>query len=217
MMTKSKREHAYHQIRNAITYGELKPGERLIENKLCEIFKLGRTPLREALSQLQIEGYLDFVPNKGLTVSRMSIQNVKEIYDVIAVLEGYATEIATKYLNELDLKKLKLIHNSLKKASHLNDQKKWLDKNAVFHAYLVEACRNNFLYSIINSLRNRIYRYRLISITVPNSLKNYLSAHEKIMKNISKKDWKKAGREMQRHVLSVAKNLIKFLNQVPGF
>ncbi len=91
-MTKSKREHAYHQIRNAITYGELKPGERLIENKLCEIFKLGRTPLREALSQLQIEGYLDFVPNKGLTVSRMSIQNVKEIYDVIAVLEGYVRD-----------------------------------------------------------------------------------------------------------------------------
>ncbi len=212
----SQRENAYYKIRNAIAYGELKPGERLIEKRLCGIFNLGRTPLREALSQLQIEGYLDFIPHKGLTITKMSVESVKEFYDIIAALEGYATKMGTKYLNGLDLKKLKLIQNKLKKASNLNDQKKWLDENIIFHEYLVKASKNSFLHTLINSLRNRVYRYRLISIAIANPLDNYFNAHEKILKAISKKDGEEAGKMMESHVLDVAERLINFMRQVPG-
>ena len=212
----SQREYAYQKIRNAISYGELKPGERLIEKRLCEIFNLGRTPLREALSQLQIEGYLDFVPRKGLTISRMSVDNVKEIYDVLAALEGYATKIATKYLNEKDMKELKLIQDHLKKALNLNDQNKWLDKNELFHDYLVKASRNTFLHTLINTLRSRIYRYRLISIALPDSLDGYFRAHEEILIAISRRDGGKAGKVMQDHVLCIAKKLTDFMHRIPG-
>lgn len=211
-----QREHAYHKIRDAISYGELKPGERLIEKRLCEIFNLGRTPLREALSQLQIEGYLDFIPRKGLTISKMSVNGVKEIYDVLAALEGYATKIATKYLNEKDMNELKLIQDNLKKALNLNDQKKWLDKNALFHDYLVKASGNNFLHTLINNLRSRIHRYRLISIAIPDSLEHYFRAHEEILMAISRKDGRRAGKVMQDHVLGVAKRLTDFMHRIPG-
>ena len=117
----SKRQYAYNIIRNAITYGELKPGERLIEKRLCETFKLGRTPLREALSQLQAEGYLDFVPNKGVTISKISISSAEEIYNILAVLESYATKLATMNFSKENERELRSIHADLKKA--------WAKKN----------------------------------------------------------------------------------------
>jgi DNA-binding GntR family transcriptional regulator len=147
----------------------------------------------------------------------MSIQNVKEIYDLIAVLEGYAIEIAAKNFKSQDEKKLRVLQNDLEEACNLNNYKKWLDKNAIFHAYLVKASGNEFLYSMLNSLRNRIYRFRLISLTLPDSVKYYYSDHEEILKYLSQKDGKKAGKAMQRHVSSVGNNLIKFLKQIPGF
>ena len=211
----SKREYVYDKLRDAISFGKLKPGERLIEKAICESFNVGRTPLREAFSQLQIEGYLDFVPHKGLTVSKMSPTHVMEIYTVVAILEGYATKIATKYLSEQNLKELKIIENGLRKALNLNDQRKWIDGNIVFHEYLVEASRQTFLHTLVKNLRSRIRRYRVVSIAVTDSLNHYFRAHEEILEFLSKKDGRKAGRAMENHVLSVGKKLVDFMNQNP--
>ncbi len=211
-----KREDAYHKIRNAIAYGELKPGERIVEKRLSEVFDLGRTPVREALSQLQIEGYLDVIPHKGFTVAKMSLENVKEIYHSVAALEGYATKMATQYLNGPDLKKLTSIHNILQRASELNDSQKWLDGNIKFHEYLANASRNNFLHALINSVRNRVYRYRLISIAIANPFSSYFSAHEEILKAISNKNPEQAGKAMEDHVLDVGRKVVDFMKIVPG-
>ena len=213
----SRREETYHKIQRAITNGTLSPGERLVEKRICEEFKVGRTPLREALSQLQIEGYLDVIPHKGFTVAKMSLENVKEIYDSIAALEGYATKMATQYLNGLDLKKLTSIHDNLRMASELNDSQKWLDENIRFHEYLVKASRNNFLHTLIDSVRNRIYRYRLISIAIANPFSSYFSAHEEILTAISNKNPDEAGKAMENHVLDVGKKVVDFMKVVPGF
>ncbi len=211
-----KREDAYHKIRNAIAYGELKPGERIVEKRLSEVFDLGRTPVREALSQLQIEGYLDVIPHKGFTVAKLSLENVREIYDSIAALEGYATKMATQYLNGSDLKKLASIHSILKKASELNDPQKWLDANIEFHEYLVKGSRNSFLYTLINGVRNRVYRYRLISIAIADPFNSYFSAHEDILKAISEKNSDRAGKAMENHVLDVGRKIVDFMKIVPG-
>lgn len=212
----SQRQYAYQKIRDAITYGELNPGERLVEKRLCETFNVGRTPLREALSQLQIEGYLEFTPNKGTTITRMSVQSVKEIYDTIALMEGYATEEATKNLSKMEIEKLGEIQNSLRKICKSNDHKQWMEENAKFHEYLVKASMNSFIHALVVSLRNRIYRYRVISLTIPVSLISKYNAHEAILAAISKKDGKRAGKAMQRHVLDIADSLIEFLKRIPA-
>ena len=77
----------------------MKPGERLIEQTICQDFNVGRSPLRESLRLLQTEGYVDFVPNKGVTIKKISIKQLGDIYDIVSVLEGYAVETATKYSN----------------------------------------------------------------------------------------------------------------------
>jgi DNA-binding GntR family transcriptional regulator len=210
-----QREHAYNTIRNAITYGELKPGERLIEKRLCEIFKLGRTPLREALSQLQIEGYLDFVPNKGLTISRISYKSAEEIYYVLARLESSAAELATTFLDRENEKELRLIQNELEEAWVAKNYKEWMNKNALFHEYFAKASGNDFLYKLIGSLRNRIYRYRVIAVTIPGSVNEYFQNHVEILDAVSRKEAKQTGDAMYRHVCLVGEKLVEFLKHVP--
>lgn len=83
----SQKEEGYQRIRDAITYGQLKPGERLVETKICEMVKIGRTPLREALRQLQMEGYIDVFSNKGAVISKISSWYVEEINNIVAILE----------------------------------------------------------------------------------------------------------------------------------
>ena len=93
MMDKSRKsaaERVYKEIRGDIILSRLKPGERLLENKLCEEFKVSRTPLREALRQLQAQGYITVEKNRGAIVRKMSIDEVEELYSILALLEPYS-------------------------------------------------------------------------------------------------------------------------------
>lgn len=212
----SQTEEAYQKIRDAITYGQLKPGERLVETKICEIFKVGRTPLREALRQLQMEGYIDVFSNKGAVISKISIRDVEEIYNIAAILEGYATEVATGYIRTLDKKELRSIHNDLKEAGLMKNYRKWLEKNALFHGYFTKISGNLHLSKVVNSLRDRIYRYRFIAITIPGHIEKYIQAHEDILEAIFKKNEEQAGEVMRRHVFYVKQVLVEFIKQFPG-
>lgn len=212
----NQRETAYNSLRDAIAYGEMKPGERLVEKKVCETYNLGRTPVREALSQLQIEGYLDFTPNQGFSVSKMSIESVREIYDVIAVLEGHAIKAAAKRITEEELRELERIQKSLWKAVCAKDQKAWVEHNSAFHEVLTKAGRNQCLSSLIGNLRRRVYRYRMIAIAIPNSLEDNFRAHERLVEALRERDASRAGKAMQDHVLDVSQKSISFMRQVPG-
>jgi len=212
----SQREYAYDNIRDSITYGELRPGERLTEERLCKLFEIGRTPLREALSQLQIEGYLDLIPNKGVTVTKISVSDLKEIYDILAILEGYATELATDNLNAEDKKQIGSLHKELKKASAANDYETWTDKNQIFHECLARCSGNNHLYKLILSQRRRIYRYRLITSAIRGSIQDYFQSHEEILDAICKGEKKRAGRLMQKHMFKVSEILVEFMTKIPA-
>lgn len=212
----SRREEVYNKIRDAITYGELKPGEQLVESKICEIFHVGRTPLREALRQLQMEGYVDALSNKGAFVRTVSIQDVEDIYSIIGILEAYATEIATSHIGIAERNALKVIHKDLIKAGLKKDYRKWLEKNAQFHGYFPKLSGNLHLTEEITTLRNRIYRYRFIAITIPGHIEEYIQAHEKILEGLFKKDAERAGKNMRKHVFNVKDVLVKFLRQSPG-
>jgi DNA-binding GntR family transcriptional regulator len=211
----SQRVYAYNTVRDAVTYGELKPGERLVEKRLCEMFAVGRTPLREALRQLEIEGYLEFIPNKGVTITKISIGDMEHIYGILSVLEGYAAEAAIKHLNPSGVKKIESIQSDQKKAWAAKDYKKWLDKNAEFHESIVTASKNAFLVTIINNLRRRVYRFRMVSVTIPNFIEENIQSHEEIIKAFRQKESARAGKAMQKHVACAARTMVDFLKELP--
>ena len=95
-MPRSVRETIYEAIRDEITYGELLPGERLTEKELSEKFKASRSTIRECLRQLESEALLTYASHKGFTVSKLSIKQVEEIYNLRGLLESYATRLTAE-------------------------------------------------------------------------------------------------------------------------
>jgi DNA-binding GntR family transcriptional regulator len=207
---------AYERLREAIINGQFKPGERLVEQRVCQDYNMGRSPLREALRLLQMEGYVDVVPNKGVTISKISLEDLVSIYNIVGVLEGYAAEAAGQFLSGADIKELKVIQNSLIKAGKSRDYIEWIKQNSLFHDYIVKAANNSHLYKIIRNLRDKIRRYRYMSIIAPNgSPEKYLKVHESIIGALSKGDTQRAGTLMRRHVMESKDTVVEFLKSFP--
>jgi len=108
---KSVTEKIYEQIRDAIIFSRLKPGERLSENKLREKFKVSRTPVREALIQLQAQGYTTVGKNKSAVVRKASIEEVEELYSILSLLEPYSAGMAARWRTKKDITRLEKIFN----------------------------------------------------------------------------------------------------------
>ena len=177
------REEAYRRLREAIFYGKLRPGERLVEVDICRTFDVGRTPLREALRQLQMEGFLDVTANKGAVVRKISPDEMESIYDVIALLESYAAREATKRLVSIDAGQelVKIQNQLLLSAESSDDFMEWLDKNYEFHQYFVRHSGNDYLRAAAEDARAKIYRGRFAGINSPGDMKAHFSAHEAII------------------------------------
>ena len=171
MMSSAKRDKStgqdiYERIRDDITYGRLMPGERLTEKKLSDTYDVSRSPIREALRQLQSEGLISFERNKGMEVPKLSIHQVQEIYDIRALLEGYAVRISLEHMTNEDIRCLSNLHKILIKAARDHDTQAWLDNNAVFHGYFRNKANNETLSQLILMLKRRTFLYQNISLVM---------------------------------------------------
>jgi DNA-binding GntR family transcriptional regulator len=213
----SLQKDIYHRLKDAIIYGELSPGEKLSEIELAEKLNSSRTPIREAFRQLQMEGYIRVSPNKGAYVTKLPLEEIEEIYDMVSLLEGHAAELAARRIDHSELTELKKIQKRLVFFASRNKYQGYIKENTEFHHFITDLSGNKNLVKINTELRARIYRYRLISVTIPGYLERYASDHEKIINAISKKDSARAGKYMRGHVSFVKKVLVNFLKQNLNF
>lgn len=216
-MPKSKTpvsERIFEQIRDAVTFGHLKPGERLSEKRLCEEFQLSRTPLREALRKLQAQGYITLEANVGATVRKISLEEVEDIYDILSLLEPYAAMLAATRRSKEDIRELKQIFNQMNSQSAKDDYRVWVRNNDDFHNCIHMMSRRSVLSETIHYLRNRICRFRIL-ITGREYVENYSLEHEKILDAIISGDGKEANKWMRKHLTNVRNNRVMFLREYP--
>ena len=206
-MKKSLREKIYKKIRDDITYGKLSPGERLIEADLVREFKASRSPIREALRQLESEALITFVRNKGITVSKLSIKEVYEIYSLRSILESYAARLTAEKATRDHARYLRDLHENLVKAAKNLDFMDWLHNNDLFHNFITDHSGNTNLVQILSILRRRIYRYKYISIRIPGHLESYLEQHEGVLEGCEKNDGEMAAKYMKMHIEKVSRVL----------
>jgi len=215
-MVQRLKETIYQKIRDDITYGMLSPGERLIESKFAEEFGASRSPVREVLHQLVSEGLATFEKNKGITVSRLSIKQVDEIYNLTIVLESFAAGLTATRTRKKDIQYLLKLHRALQRAVKEEDLKSWLKENAKFHGFFAERSGNDALNEILDTIKRRVYRYRYMIVLIPGHFEEYLDQHEAVILACREKDSVMAEKHMKQHLEKTKSVLIDYLSAFPG-
>lgn len=144
---------AYDRVIEEIETGRLSPGDRLRETELAERLGVSRTPVREAIRQLEADGIVAHVPRSGATVRKLDYAEVTELYEMRAVLEGTAARLAARMASEVEIAELTALNEELGMASDAQAAK---TLNRVFHGTLVNAARNRFLSQSMASLHKAL-------------------------------------------------------------
>ena len=155
------RDVVFNTLREAILKGELKPGERLMELQLASKLGVSRTPIREAIRMLEQEGLAVTMPRKGAEVAKMTLKDMEDVLEVREALDELAAKIACKKISDEQLAKLKTIKNEFKRSMDSGDVKKIAEEDVKFHDAIYEATNNAKLVSMMNNIREQMYRYRV--------------------------------------------------------
>ena len=142
------------------------PGERLTEKELSERFQASRSTIRECLRLLEGEGLLTYASNKGYRVSKLSLKQVEEIYDLRRILESYAARLTAEKASKAQVAHLQKLQGGCRKAAAKRDLKLWIHYNSQFHKFFYDNCGNENLRLLLDTLKRRIYRYQYITIAV---------------------------------------------------
>lgn len=204
---KSLVEHIVQALEQQILEGTLKPGQRIIEGTLCKALGVSRSPVREAFRIMESEGFLTAEPRKGISVSRITPEELKDIYIIRANLESLAVHLAVKKQNPQVLEKLKKLHDQMIQVADKKNIKTYFHLNLKFHEVMTQACENKRLIQLINTFFKQTMRYRLEVLSVPGWVNSSLKDHTAIIQSFEEGDAEKAQ--------SLRKNMI--LNHVQRF
>jgi DNA-binding GntR family transcriptional regulator len=154
-------------LRSAIIDGRLAPGARLTERELTEMMGVSRTVIREALRQLESEGLIANVPNKGPVVRALSLDEAKDLYTIRAVLEGLAARLFVQNAGEAELKRLAQALDVVAGAYERGDAAEVLETKNRFYDVLFEGAGSETLSSMLGTLHARIWRWRALGLSHP--------------------------------------------------
>ncbi len=194
------RDIVFETLREAIIAGQLRPGERLMEVQIAEELGVSRTPVREAIRKLELEGFVIMVPRKGAYVSDMSINDVTHVFEIRRALEGLAAELAAERMTEEELEELERILDRTAETTSRLDVTSTVDMDTGFHQILYEASRNERLSSMLYHLREQIQRFRTQSLSRPGRLKRALVEHQGIVDALRRRDGELARQLVEEHI-----------------
>lgn len=214
------REVVCESLRDAIRKGILKPGQRIMEIKLTEELGVSRTPVREAIRKLELEGYVVMMPRRGTYVADMSIRDINEIFEIRTALESLSNGLAAEHITEDELEHLQrllvVIGGYIKEYEDGPDREAAMDKivktDIEFHDLLYHAARNNRLVGIISNLRDQLTRFRTLSMSYPGRLEATLDEHREIVETIANGDGRAARKAAVHHMENSEKTLLKAMD-----
>lgn len=185
---KPLRELVLEAIREAIINGTLKPRERLMEIQLAEDLGVSRTPVREALRKLEMEGFIVMVPRKGAYVADLTFKDIADVFEIRSALEGLAASLAAERITDEELEDMERLLVQKAEAIANNDLEKLVIVDTKFHDAIYKASRNERLSIIINNLREQIQRFRATTLAYPGRMEASLYEHRGIMEALQSRD-----------------------------
>jgi DNA-binding GntR family transcriptional regulator len=205
---KPLREVISETLREAIVSGTLKPGERLMEIQLAEELGVSRTPVREAIRKLELEGFVVMIPRRGTYVADLSIKDVNEVFEIRTALDILAAGLAVERITEEELEQLERVLVEIGEYIEQNDIEKIVAADSRYHDILYRASRNDRLVGIINNLREQFTRFRSISMAYPGRIKNTVEEHRQLVEAIAQRDIALAQRLAREHMENAEQTLL---------
>ena len=206
------RDVVFNTLRQAILKGELKPGERLMEIQLAQRLGVSRTPVREAIRKLELEGLVLMIPRKGAEVAQITRQDLEDVLEVRAALEELAVKDACLHITDEEIKKLRKASEEFQKTLKTNDLVASAQADMEFHEVIYNAADNRRL----NNLREQMYRYRMEYLKDERTHQILSREHEAIRKALEAHDVEKAAAAMNIHIENQKNSILESLEENPG-
>ena len=190
----------YAQVRGSILSGTLRPMERITENQVAERFGLSRTPVREAFRRLAAEGLIVVVPQRGAFVSRPSVEDILEIYQIRTPLECMATRVAAETITEEQLRRLEELVEAERDRGERRSPDRSLRLNREFHGIIIGCTRNQRLASFLLEMQHQVHRSRVLWPSTVTRLDETWKEHAAIVTALRTHDPAAAERGMREHL-----------------
>ncbi len=196
------RDVVFHTLREAILKGELKPGERLMELQLAAKLGVSRTPIREAIRMLELEGLAVTVPRKGAQVAKMTEKDLEDVLQIRRALDELAVSLACDNMTEDILEQLHEALLRFAESTRMGNVKQIAQTDMAFHEVIYQAADNPKLVSLLNNLREQMYRYRVEYLKKDDVYPVLIEEHEKIYEGLKRKDKETVVRIVGNHVVN---------------
>lgn len=203
---------AYNSLLDALREGQLNPGDRLRETELAERFGVSRTPVREAIRQLEADGIVTHVPRQGACIRTLDYAEVMDLYEMRAVLEGTAARLAARAASDIEIEELFDMNQTLKGTSNAAEA---FMLNRQFHAAILDAAKNRFLSRSITSLQKALMILGPTTLTEPDRAEKAVAEHFGVLDAIKSRDGELAEAEMRAHIEAAQRVRVRALRAQP--
>jgi DNA-binding GntR family transcriptional regulator len=176
------------RIRDMVTEGQLEPGSKISELKLCELFGISRTPVREALKVLANEGMLVLLPNRGARVAQVSAKDLADLFRVVGTLEGLAGELACANIRDEALNEIRALHHEMLAHHARGDRAAYFRLNQAIHDAIFAAAGNGALSAMYERLRGRIRPARFMANVTRERWDEAVREHGQILDALMRRD-----------------------------
>jgi len=210
---KPLREIVFESLREAIIQGRLKPGERLMEIQLAEEMGVSRTPVREAIRKLELEGFVVMVPRKGAYVAGISVKDIVDVFEVRAALEALAAGLAAERATPEELEEMERAVLQIYEVSNGKNLDTLVERDTNFHELIYKASRNKRLLQIVTHLKEQIQRFRTTSLAVPGRGKHAVEEHKSIVEAISERNVELAASLAREHIENAEHMLLSAMGE----
>ena len=204
------KDWAYDVIKEAILAFQFAPGVQLHIQELAKQMDISRTPIREALLRLENDGLVRAVPRVGFFVTEITRSDLRELFELRGLLEGYAAQEAASLLSDDDLAHMDRLFENSVSAVERGELKEFLEAETALHTFLIEHCGNSRLIQVMESLKDLTYRERILSIESLDNVRESCVEHQAILDALHKRDGALAGERMRVHIRNVKRRLLQF-------
>lgn len=210
------RRRVFAILEEAVLNGKYKPGESLTESRLAAELGVSRTPIREALTQLENEGLVQLVPNKGAVVTGISAKDIQDIYTIRIMIEGLAARWAAENIDEAELVELREAIDLEEFYTSRGDVPRLIGLDTSFHQIIYRAAKSAPLQHMLRTFHHYVQHARTQSIAAPGRAQHALAEHKAILQAIAERDGGRAERLTAEHIQNASRNLLATLQAAGG-